>query len=71
MKRSEYSYKKILLFLIYLHSYNYVQRNYFHDMKNRSFLSNFCLAGFCYVFFLIHDEYGIGLNVDFPSKSTS
>ena len=24
-----------------------------------------------FVLFLIHDEYGIGLNVDFPSRSTS
>ena len=38
---------------------------------NRSFLYNFCLIGFCCVLFSIHEEYGIGLNVDFPSRSTS
>ena len=32
MKRSAYSYWNILVFLIYLHSYNYVQQNYFYDM---------------------------------------
>ena len=31
---------------------------------NRSFLYDCCLIGFCCVLFLIHDEYGIGLNVD-------
>ena len=30
MGSSEYSFYKILLFMIYLHSYNYVLRNYFY-----------------------------------------
>ena len=38
---------------------------------NRFVLYNFCLTVFCCVLFLIHDQYGIGLNVDFPSRSTS
>ena len=29
------------------------------------FRYNFCLGDFCSVLFLIHDEYGIGLNVVF------
>ena len=32
MSSSEYSYKKVLLFLMYLHSSNYVLRNYFYVM---------------------------------------
>ena len=36
---------------------------------NRSVLYDFCLIGFCCVLFLIHDEHGIGLNVDFPCRS--
>ena len=43
----------------------------FSVKDNRSFLNNFCLTGFCRVLFFIHEEYGIGLNVDFPRKSTS
>ena len=39
--------------------------------ENRSFLYNFPLNGFSCVMFVIHEEYGIGLNVDFSSKSTS
>ena len=38
---------------------------------NRYVLYDFCLIGFCCVLFLIHDEYGIGLNVDFSIISTS
>ena len=38
---------------------------------NRSFLYNLCLTDFCCVLFFIHEEYGIGLNVDFPNKSIS
>ena len=38
---------------------------------NRSVLNIFYLSGFCCVLFLIHDEYGIGLNVEFPNRSTS
>ena len=38
---------------------------------NRSVWYGFCLIGFCCVLFLIHDEDGIGLNVDFPSRPTS
>ena len=37
----------------------------------RSVLYKCCLIGFCCVLFLIHDEYGIGLKVDFSSRSTS
>ena len=43
----------------------------FSIKENRSFLYSFCLSGFYCVLFFIHDEYGIGLNVDVPSKSTS
>ena len=38
---------------------------------NISVLYIFCLSGFCCVLFLIHDEYGIGLNVEFPKRSIS
>ena len=38
---------------------------------NRSVLYEFCLIGFCCLLYLIHDEYVNGLNVDFPSRSTS
>ena len=37
-------------------------------------LDLFCMVlfnWFCFVLFLIHDEYGIGLNLNFPSGSTS
>ena len=40
-------------------------------MGKMSVLYSLCLGDFCCVLFLIHDEYGIGLNVDFPNKSTS
>ena len=43
----------------------------FSIRRNRSVLYDFCLIGFCCVLFLIHDEYGIGLNVYFLSVSTS
>ena len=43
----------------------------FSTKGNRSLLYIFCSRGFCCVLFLIHDEYGIGLNVEFPYKSTS
>ena len=38
---------------------------------HRSVLYIFCLSGCCCVLFLIPDENGIGLNVEFPKKSTS
>ena len=38
---------------------------------NISVLHDFCSIGFCCVLFLIHDEYGIGLIVDFSCRSTS
>ena len=38
---------------------------------NRYVLYDFCLSGFCCVLFLTYDENGIGLIVDFPSRSTS
>ena len=31
----------------------------------------FFSGGFCCVFFLIHDDYGIGINVEVPNRSTS
>ena len=31
----------------------------------------FCLSGLCCALFLIHDEYSIGLNVEFPIRSSS
>ena len=37
----------------------------------RFFRYKFCKGDSCSVLFLIHDEYGIGLNVDFPNKCTS
>ena len=37
----------------------------------RFFRYKFCTGDSCSVLFLIHDEYGIGLNVDFPNKCTS
>ena len=43
----------------------------FSMKANKSVLYDFGLIGFCCVLFLIHDEYGIGLNVDFPSRSIS
>ena len=47
------------------------QLGFFSIKGNISVFYDFCLIGFCCVMFLIHDEYGIGLNVDFPSRSTS
>ena len=38
---------------------------------NRSVLYDCCLIGFCCVLFFNHAENGFGLNVDFPSRSTS
>ena len=35
----------------------------FSIREKKSVLYNFCLSGSCCVLFLIHDEYGIGLNV--------
>ena len=49
----------------------YYQLGFFSIKGNRSVLYIFGLIGFCCVLFLIHDEYGIGLNVDLPSRSTS
>ena len=46
-------------------------RFYFSIKKNRSVSYDFCLIGFCLVLFLINDEYGIGLKLDFPTRSTS
>ena len=43
----------------------------FSIKSNRSVLYIFCLRGFCSGLFLIHDEYGISLNIEFPKKSTS
>ena len=43
----------------------------FSIKRNRFSLYNFSLTGFCCVLFFNHEEYGIGLNVDFPCKSTS
>ena len=43
----------------------------FSIKRNMSFLYSFCLSGFRCVLFFIDEEYGIGLNVDVPSKSTS
>ena len=40
-------------------------------LKGKVCLVLFCLNCFCCVLFLIHDEYGIGLNVEFPRRSTS
>ena len=37
----------------------------------RSFLCGCCFTLFCWVLFFIHCEYGIGLKVDVPSRSTS
>ena len=37
----------------------------------RSFLGGCCFILFCWVLFFIHCEYGIGLKVDVPSRSTS
>ena len=37
----------------------------------RSFLCECCFTLFCWVLFFIHCEYGIGLKVDVPSRSTS
>ena len=36
-----------------------------------SFLVWCCFVRFCWVLFFIHWEYGIGLKVDVPSRSTS
>ena len=47
----------------------YYQLNFFLIKANRSVLCIFCFKkGGCYVLFLIHDGYGIGLNVEFPNK---
>ena len=43
----------------------------FSNNGNGSVEYIFCLSGFCCVLFLTHDENGIGLNVEFPIKSTS
>ena len=44
----------------------------FSSKGNRSVLYFFfCSSGFCCVLFLIHDEYGIGLSVEFLNKSKS
>ena len=37
----------------------------------KSFLYEWCFIRFCWVLFFIHCEYGIGLEVDVPSRSTS
>ena len=42
----------------------------FSKKGNRFFHYNFRLGEFCCVLFLIHDEYGIGLKVDFLNRST-
>ena len=39
--------------------------------KNMFFPCNFCYGDFCCVLFLMHDECGIRLNLDFRNKSTS
>ena len=38
---------------------------------NWSVLYIFCLSCICCVLFLIHDDYGIGLNIEFTNRSTS
>ena len=43
----------------------------FSNKRNRSILYDFFLLVFRCVLILINDEYGIGLNVDFHSRSTS
>ena len=43
----------------------------FQLTEKRSFLCECCFTRFCWVLFFIHCEYGIGLKVDVPSRSTS
>ena len=46
--------------------------NFSFSFEGISFFRNkFCTGDSCSVLFLIHDEYGIGLNVDFPNKCIS
>ena len=49
----------------------FLVRFYFFIKGNRSILHLFCLSGLCCALFLIHDEYSIGLNVEFPIRSSS
>ena len=42
----------------------------FSIKTNTSVLYDFCLICFCCVLFLIRDEYGIGLNVESPCRSS-
>ena len=46
-------------------------RFYFSLKENMSVLYIFCPSDLCCVLFLIHDEYGIGLNVEFLYRSIS
>ena len=43
----------------------------FQLMEKGLFLCRCCFTLFCWVLFSIHCEYGIGLKVDVPSRSTS
>ena len=43
----------------------------FQLVENGLFYASFVLLFFCWVLFFIHCEYGIGLKVDVPSRSTS
>ena len=45
--------------------------NFFFLLIEKGFLCGCYLICFCCVLFFIQCEYGIGLNVDVPNKSTS
>ena len=45
--------------------------NFLFQGEKRVFLCGCCFIFFCLVLIFIHCEYGIGLNVDVPKKSTS
>ena len=50
----------------------FYQLNFLFQLTEKClFLLEWCFIRFCWVLFFIHCEYGIGLKVDVPSRSTS